>query len=200
MKNRKSKFKSELFPLLQIPQFAIVDIETTGGMQDFNRIIEIAVIITDGKKILNEYCSLVNPKRNIPEFITQITGISYEMVENAPTYEEIAPHLYELLKDCSFVAHNVNFDYTFIEREFRYAGIEYKSPKYCTVKLGKKLVKLPSYNLDSLCKHFNINIENRHRALGDALATTQLFHHYLKIIRNKFGEKQYLFEEEDTIE
>ncbi len=193
MRNKKLKFKSELYQLLEIPKFAVVDIETTGGTQDFNKIIEIAVIITDGKEILTEYSSLVNPKRDIPEFITQLTQISYEMVENAPTYEEIAPYLHELLKDCCFVAHNVKFDYTFVQREFFYSGIEYKSEKYCTVKLGRKLVKLNSYRLDSLCQHFGITIQDRHRAYGDALATSILLHEYLKIIRDKFGEKQFLF-------
>lgn len=179
--------------MLEIPKFAVVDIETTGGIQDFNRIIEIAVIITDGQNILEEFCTLINPKRDIPDFITNLTQITNDMVKDAPTYEEIAPQLYELLKDCSFVAHNATFDYTFVQREFFYSGIKYQSSKFCTVKLGRKLVKLKSYRLDNLCEHFGIHINDRHRAYGDALATTILFHEYLKIIKNTFGEKQFLF-------
>lgn len=191
--SRKKASPSELYQLLQTPKFAVVDVETTGGIQDFNKIIEIAVVITDGKDILEEFCSLVNPKRNIPDFITQLTSIDDDMVANAPTYEQLAPQLYELLKGCCFVAHNVKFDYTFVQREFFYSGIEYKSTQFCTVKLGRKLVKLKSYRLDSLCEHFGISIQGRHRAYGDALATTYLLKEYIKILRNAFGEKQSLF-------
>jgi len=187
------KNKSELYQLLNTPKFAIVDIETTGGNQDFNKIIEVAIIITDGKNILNEFHSLVNPNREIPEFITQLTQIDNEMVKNAPTYKDIAPKLYELLSSACFVAHNVKFDYPFIKREFEQSGIKYESEKYCTVKLGKKLLKLTSYRLDSICQHFGIIIENRHRAYGDALATAKVFHEYMKIIRDKLGVQQYLF-------
>ncbi len=190
------KKKSELFRLLEIPRFAVVDIETTGGNYRYNKIIEIAAIITDGKNILDEFRSLVNPQRNIPEFITQITNITNEMVENAPTYNQIAPQLYDILSNNCFVAHNVSFDYDFVKQEFREAGFNFHTEKQCTVRIGRKLIKLLSYRLDCLCDHFNITIHDRHRAYGDALATTYLLHEYLKIIREAHGEVQLLFSED----
>src|SRR5690554_6443588 len=90
--------------------YAIVDIETTGGLSAYNRITEVAVIVYDGYQVVEEYHSLVNPERPIPDFITGLTGINSKMLKEAPVFMEIAPRLYELLADKIFVAHNVNFD------------------------------------------------------------------------------------------
>lgn len=156
--------------------FAIVDIETTGGHPGSGGITEIAAILHDGSIVLDTYHTLVNPQRSIPGFITGLTGIDQKMVENAPTFEEIADELWDFLADKVFVAHNVNFDFSFIKSAFGALGRNYQSRKLCTVRLSRKVFPgLRSYGLGRICSHLNIEIENRHRALGDAEATATLF-------------------------
>jgi DNA polymerase-3 subunit epsilon len=157
-------------------RYAIIDIETTGGSARLEKITEIAIYLHDGKKITGEFASLVNPERNIPYFITSLTGISNEMVENAPRFYEIARQIIELTEDRIFVAHNARFDYSFIRQEFKLLGYTFKRQLLDTVALSRKL--LPghrSYSLGNLCKDLTIPLEGRHRAAGDALATVRLF-------------------------
>jgi DNA polymerase-3 subunit epsilon len=156
--------------------YAIVDIETTGGSARLEKITEIAIYLHDGEKITGEFVSLVNPERNIPYFITNLTGITNEMVENAPKFYEIAKQVVELTEGRTFVAHNARFDYSFIRQEFKSLGFNYKRNILDTVALSRKL--LPghgSYSLGNICKDLKITIEGRHRAAGDALATVKLF-------------------------
>jgi DNA polymerase-3 subunit epsilon len=155
--------------------YAVVDIETTGGSARLERITEIAVYIHDGKRIVDEYSTLVNPERNIPYFITALTGISNEMVEDAPKFFEVAKKIVEITEGNVFVAHNARFDYSFIRQEFSMLGYNFKRPLLDTVSLSRKL--LPghkSYSLGNLCKDLDIEIRGRHRASGDALATVRL--------------------------
>lgn len=166
-------------------EFAIVDVETTGGSPKTTRITDIAIIISNGKDILAEYNTLVNPGCRIPWFISNLTNITDEMVHNAPPFHHIVVEVKEFLTGRCFIAHNVNFDYTVIRNEFCRAGLLLDMPSLCTVKIGRKLLELPSYNLDSLCDHFGITIHNRHRAYGDAYATTLIFHEYYKILQNQ---------------
>lgn len=114
--------------------YAIVDIETTGGISASHRITEVAVMVHDGYQIVEEYHTLINPDRAIPDFITGLTGINLEMVKDAPGFSEIAPALHTLLANKIFVAHNVNFDYAFLKEEFRRVGIEFNRPRLCTVR------------------------------------------------------------------
>jgi DNA polymerase-3 subunit epsilon len=156
--------------------YAIIDIETTGGSARFEKITEIAVYLHDGEKITGEFVSLVNPERNIPYFITNLTGITNEMVENAPCFYEIARKIVELTEGCTFVAHNAKFDYSFIRQEFKSLGFNFRRNILDTVSLSRKL--LPghrSYSLGNLCRDLKIEISGRHRAAGDALATVRLF-------------------------
>jgi len=156
--------------------YAIIDIETTGGSPRMEKITEIAIYLHDGKEITGEYVTLVNPERNIPYFITSLTGITNEMVENAPRFFEIAKKIVEMTEGRTFVAHNARFDYSFIREEFKSLGFNYKRNLLDTVTLGRKL--LPghkSYSLGNICNDLNISINGRHRAAGDALATVKLF-------------------------
>ena len=98
--------------------YCIVDIETTGGNRTGNKITEIAIVKTDGKKVLETFESLINPEKRIPTNITYLTGITNDMVADAPKFYEIAKDIVQFTKDCIFVAHNVFFDYQFIKREF----------------------------------------------------------------------------------
>jgi DNA polymerase-3 subunit epsilon len=155
--------------------YAVVDIETTGGNSYYDRIIEVAVFITNGQTILKSYQQLVQPGRSLSSFITSLTGINDDMLEDAPTFEEIADGLREFLADHVFVAHNVNFDLGFVKNELRRVNIDYQPKKLCTVRLSRKILKnLSSYSLGNLCQEMGIPNESRHRAFGDAEATTVL--------------------------
>lgn len=158
------------------PLYSIIDIETTGGSPRTERITEIAIYIYDGESIIREFSTLVNPERNIPYFISNLTGITNEMVADAPKFYEVAKDIVELTEGMTFVAHNARFDYGFIRQEFKNLGFNFKRNVLDTVSLSRKL--LPghsSYSLGKLCKDLNISINGRHRAAGDALATLMLF-------------------------
>ena len=156
--------------------YAIIDIETTGGSPRFEKITEIAIYVHDGTNVIDEYCTLINPEKYIPPFITSLTGITNEMVENAPKFYEIARKIVELTEGCVFVAHSASFDYNFIKTEFKHLGYEFDRKTLCTVKLSRRLIPgLKSYSLGNLCTNLNIQINGRHRAAGDAMATVKLF-------------------------
>jgi DNA polymerase-3 subunit epsilon len=160
--------------------YAIVDIETTGGYAAAHGITEIAVFVHDGERVIRHFETLVNPLQHIPKYITALTGIDNRMVEDAPVFNEIADVLHDILGENIFIAHNVNFDYSFVKHQLKGAGYELATKKLCTVRLGRKVFPgLPSYSLGNLCRSLNIDIENRHRAGGDAKATVKLFEHML---------------------
>ncbi|MFW5706514.1 MAG: exonuclease domain-containing protein [Bacteroidota bacterium] len=156
--------------------YSIIDLETTGGDPYRDKITEIAIYVHDGEKVIKEFHSLVNPERKIPYFITRMTGITDEMVARAPKFFEIAKNIVELTENTIFVAHNVTFDYNFLKSEFKSLGYFYQRDCLCTVKLSRRIIPgKQSYSLGRLCKDLNIEIENRHRASGDAWATVKLF-------------------------
>lgn len=156
--------------------YTIVDIETTGNGYKGSKITEISIFVFDGKKIVDEFTSLVNPEQNIPAFITNLTGITNAMVRNAPKFFEIAKKVAKITENTIFVAHNVNFDYNIIQEEFKNLGFDFKRKKLCTVRLSRKIMPgLTSYSLGNICTSENIPINGRHRAKGDAEATTELF-------------------------
>ncbi len=157
-------------------QYAIVDIETTGGYASGGGITEIAILIHDGHEIIDRFESLVNPQRPIPLSIQALTGIDNELVENAPSFQEIAQQIYDMLEGRIFVAHHVNFDYSFIKYHLEATGYRFSALKLCTVRMSRKIRPgLPSYSLGRLCDALKIPISHRHRAGGDAQATAVLF-------------------------
>jgi DNA polymerase-3 subunit epsilon len=161
--------------------YAVVDIETTGGSPRTEKITEIAIYIFDGKKIVAEFTSLVNPEKTIPYFITSLTGINDVMVADAPKFYEIAKQIVELTEDKILVAHNASFDYKFIKNEFRSLGFDFIRNNLCTLQLSRKIFPgHRSYSLGKLCADLGISIDNRHRAAGDALATVELLKLLLK--------------------
>ena len=156
--------------------YAIVDIETTGGYANANGITEIAICIHNGKKIVDRYSTLVNPGKHIPIYISALTGISNEMVQDAPQFKDVAHDIYHMLNGKIFVAHNVNFDHSFVKYHLAAAGYELQCNKLCTVRLGRRIMPgLPSYSLGKICSHLGIQNQSRHRAGGDAEATAELF-------------------------
>lgn len=162
--------------------YAVVDIETTGNSAQSASITEIAIVITDGQRIINQFTSLINPQTHIPTFITNLTGITNSMVETAPTFSSLAPKILSFLDNHIFVAHNVNFDLSFITNQLLQEGYSYAPNKLCTVKYGRKIYPgLKSYSLGNLCRHFGMINNNAHRALDDTLVTVELLHKFLSL-------------------
>lgn len=156
--------------------YAIVDIETTGGHASAHGITEVAIRLHDGQKVFQQYETLINPGVAIPVYIQALTGISNEMVSRAPLFSEVAAEIFQLLSNRIFVAHNVNFDYSFLRHHLLAAGYDLHCKKLCTVRMGRKIMPgLPSYSLGKFCNSAGISISNRHRAAGDADATAILF-------------------------
>ena len=156
--------------------YAILDIETTGGKFNEEGITEIAIHKFDGHTVVDSFISLVNPEREIQEFVVKLTGINSKMLRNAPKFYEIAKRIVEITKDCTLVAHNSAFDYRILKTEFRRLEYDYNRNTLCTVELSKVLIPdESSYSLGKLVKSLGIPITDRHRANGDALATVQLF-------------------------
>lgn len=167
--------------------YAIVDIETTGGSSQGDRITEIAIYKHDGERIVDEYITLINPGRRIPYYISELTGIYDNMVQGAPKFFEVARKIVEFTEGCTFVAHNVKFDYHFVRNAFKDLGYNYNRKTLCTVQLSRKL--LPghrSYSLGKLCKELGIELTSHHRAAADARATVTLFEMLLKADGNHF--------------
>lgn len=155
--------------------YIVVDVETTGGAQGYHRIIEIGLVKVCGGKIVDEWQSLINPERHIPRFITELTGINNDMVATAPKFHEVFAQLEAFFADAIFVAHNVNFDYSFFRSEYERLGHIFKLPKICTVqRMRQHFPGLASYSLGALCQTFDIQLTNHHRALDDARAAAEL--------------------------
>tara|TARA_R110002050_G_scaffold176775_1_gene309752 strand:- start:13735 stop:15084 length:1350 start_codon:yes stop_codon:yes gene_type:complete len=172
--------------------FAVVDIETTGGNANTGKITEIAIVITDGESIIEEYESLVDPGMFIPSFISNLTGITNQMVEDAPDFGHIAEKVSTLLADKIFVAHNVNFDYSFVKKQLDEAGFAMPTKKMCTVRYSRKIVPgHKSYSLGNICAQFGIKNLDAHRAMSDTKATVQLLHELLRRDYDQFW-KTYL--------
>jgi DNA polymerase III subunit epsilon len=156
--------------------YAIVDIETTGGVAKWHRITEIAIIHHDGEKELLRYQTLINPEVVIPRNIATLTGITDEMVANAPTFKQKAEEIFALLQGPIFVAHNVNFDYGFLRSHFAELGMKWNPKRLCTVRLSRKILPgMYSYSLGKLAQQLGFSIEDRHRAMGDCDFTATLF-------------------------
>lgn len=156
--------------------YAILDTETTGGSPADSKITEIAIFLHDGNRIINKFSTLINPETSIPAFITNLTGISNEMVRDAPKFYEIAKDIIEITRDAVFVAHNCAFDYGMVRKEFRELGYDYSRLQLCTVKSSRKVFPgFPSYSLGKLCRSLEIPLNNAHRAEADAEATVRLF-------------------------
>ena len=160
----------------QSNRYAIIDVETTGGDPKRGKITDIAIFILEGEKLVDEFYSLINPECSIPKYISKLTGITNEMVQDAPKFYEVARRIVEITEGAVFVAHNVGYDYGFVQNEFKRLGFRYRRLTLDTVKLSRKLIPgHASYSLGNLANDLNIPLIDRHRAKGDALATVELF-------------------------
>jgi len=155
--------------------YVVVDIETTGSRSGSNRITEIAAVKMRGNVVIDEWQSLIQPARSIPINITKLTGITNQMVADAPLFQEIAESFERFTEDCVFVAHNVRFDYGFICDEYRRIEQSYRRPTLCTcVEMRKWYGGLRSYSLANLCSEYEIPLTSHHRAMCDAKAAGEL--------------------------
>ena len=169
--------KSEL---LSQQIFAFLDIETTGGNASRDRITEIGIRFWRGGEVIGEWQTLLNPDTRISPFIERFTGISNEMVAQAPRFEDIADDLEAQLEGKVFVAHNARFDYGFIKSEFRRLGRLFSAKVLCTVKLSRRLYpQFRRHNMDALIARHNLVEVQRHRAMGDVSAMQSFFEHAL---------------------
>ncbi len=161
-------------PRLSDIAFSVVDVETTGTRASGgDRITEIAIASVRGGAVTEVYTQLVNPERPIPAYITQLTQINWDMVKDQPSFRHIADTIVDRLAGTVFVAHNAAFDWRFVSEEVRRGtGRELAGPRLCTVRLARVLLpELARRSLDHVTRHFGIDIEARHRAAGDAVAT-----------------------------
>ena len=155
--------------------YAVIDVETTGGSPSLDRVIEIAVFTYDGEKIIDSFSTLLNPKRPIDPYVTRLTGITQEMVSEAPDFEQVHQKILEMTHESIFVAHNVKFDFGMLRQEFKRLGIDFIRKQLDTVNLARKILPgFESYSLGNICDSIGINILDRHRAYGDAEATVKL--------------------------
>lgn len=169
--------------------YAILDIETTGGQFNEEGITEIAIYKFDGREVVDQFISLVNPEKEIQPFVVKLTGINNAMLRSAPKFYEVAKRIIEITQDCILVAHNTSFDYRILRTEFTRLGYDFIRPTLCTVELSKKLIPgMDSYSLGRLVRALGIPVTDRHRASGDAIATVKLF----KLLLSKDVEKEIL--------
>ena len=163
-------------------EFAIIDIETSGGTPKDSKIIEIAILIHNGKEIIDSYETFINPEKKIDWFVSKLTGIQDDDVKNAPKFYEVAKKIYQLIENRVFVAHNISFDYGIVRREFKSLGLDLRLPHLCTIQTSRVLIPgIASYGLKNLSEHLNIELEGHHRAMEDTKATADIFKHLFDI-------------------
>lgn len=166
-----------------IMRFAVTDIETTGSHASGNSIIEIGIVVYDGEAIVEEFSTLLDPGVRIPIYITGLTGISNDMLEGAPTFHQIADQLEEIFDGAVFVAHNVNFDHSFIRAEFAAIGRNWNPPRLCTMRMARKAFPgEKSYGLNAICSWMGLTNEHAHRALSDARVASEILVKVLPLI------------------
>ncbi len=156
--------------------YVVVDTETTGGSHWlYDKITEIAAVVVRNGEIVEVFETLVNPQRPIPPFVSRLTNITWDMVKDAPTFDRVVPDLMRVLEGNVFVAHNANFDWRFITSEIsRTTGRQLRGRRLCTVKIARKVLpQLSRRSLDHVARFYGVEIRNRHRAGGDALATAK---------------------------
>ena len=177
--------------------YTIIDIETTGGKFNEEKITEIAIFKLLKNGNISKYHKLINPQKKIQPFVEKLTGLNNKMLENKPVFSEIAKEINSITKGSVFVAHNVKFDYRVLKKEFSRIGMKFHRDILCTIELSKVVFpNMKSYSLGKLVSNLGIKINNRHRADGDAEATLNLFIMLTKNIETDKLDKLIRFENE----
>ena len=168
--------------------FVVFDLETTGAKAPPCRITEIGAYRVKDGAIVEEFHSLVNPEAPIPPFITSLTGISDEMVRDAPLFCDVAGRFLEFIGDSVLVAHNAHFDMGFLNHEIGRVYEEYRmwNPSLCTVQLSRRLLpEIETHKLNTVARHYSVSLVNHHRACEDAKATAEIFVNLLSSMRER---------------
>lgn len=166
--------------------YAVIDVEATGGKKGEESIIEVAIFLYDGEKVVDQVISLVQPDREIDMYVQKLTQITPKMVKTAPQFHEIAKRIIEITEGAVIVGHNVDFDYRMLKQEFEKLGYTYYRETIDTLPLSEKhFPDAESYSLGKLSKSLGIPVTDRHRASGDARATLELF----KLLQDKDSTK-----------
>lgn len=174
-----------------LPDMVILDIETTGGSHLYDRITEIALVRIQNGEVVDTWQSLINPERPIPIIITYLTGITDEMVKDAPTFAEIAPILYQYLEGVPLAAHNVRFDYGFLKAEYQRINATLMLKTLCTVKLSRRMFPdHRGHGLDAIMQRHGLTTNARHRAMGDVILVLE----YLEVARRLLGSVRVIEE------
>jgi len=175
-------------PPLEHCRFAVVDVETTGSSpRRGDRVIEIAVVVVADGRIDLVYDRLLDPGMAVPPRVTMLTGISTAMVAGQPGFADVTDDLLRVLNGTVFVAHNARFDWAFLVNEFRRGrGLELQGPRLCTVRLARRLLPpMDSRGLDYVADYCGVEISQRHRAAGDAVATAKILVRLLAMAREQ---------------
>lgn len=169
-------------------EFVVFDLETTGAKAPPCRVTEIGAYRMVGSKIVDEFQTLVNPDMPIPTFISELTGITDEMVGGAPRFREVLKRFLDFVGESILVAHNARFDMRFLNHEIQKIHSDYRiaNTYLCTVRLARRLVKgIPNHRLKTLAEHFQVALVNHHRAAEDAKATAEIFGYLLEELENR---------------
>lgn len=169
---------------------AVIDTETTGLSPQDDRVIEVGVLRVERGVVVRRFTSLIRGARPIPAVITNITGITDAMLEDAPRFADIAPELAEMLHGALFVAHNAPFDYGFIHEEFARLGTPFAAQSLCSVRLSRALYpEYPRHDLSSIIRRHGLSCNERHRAMDDANAVWEFLRHIAATIPNERLER-----------
>lgn len=168
--------------------FVVLDLETTWLSRFKHGITEIAAVRYDGDRILDRFQTFINPERHIPSKITQLTGITNEMVANAPLVADVLPEFTNFLGDSIAVAHNSTFDVNFLNYYMqKHHNAMCVNTSLCTRRLANRLLRdLPSKSLHALCSHYGITNMQAHRAMADVEATVSVLHNLLMLLQDEW--------------
>ncbi|MGN1140638.1 MAG: exonuclease domain-containing protein [Oliverpabstia sp.] len=156
--------------------YVVVDLETTGLQPAKDRILEIGAVKVEAGKVKDTFCTFINPRMAIPPFIQTLTGITRNMVENAPTAEQAFYEFLDFCGDRDLMGHNLMFDYSFLKHQAANLKLSFEKRGIDTLKIARSVLpELESRSLTSLCEYFQINREQAHRAFHDALATHEVY-------------------------
>jgi len=169
-------------------EFTVLDFETTGTSAKNARVIEVGLVKVKNLKVKDTYSTLIDPETDIPFFITELTGITNSLVNDAPTFAQIARELEDFIGDSVLTAHNLPFDLSFLKSEFQRVEIPFEErPMLCTLKLARRLYpQLPSKSLSAMTKHFRLRNKKAHRALGDAMVTAKILIKMIDHMKDEF--------------
>jgi DNA polymerase-3 subunit epsilon len=167
---------------MQGEPLVFVDVETTGGMATSSRILEIGALRVENGIVVDYINQVIDPEEPVPRWITELTGIEQTATLGKPIFAQVAPELAKLFQGAIFVAHNVQFDYSFFTEEFRRVGRKFSMHRLCTVRLSRALYPGErSHRLDAVIARHGYTVANRHRAYDDADVLYKFYHDNLQL-------------------